>query len=123
MNVKVLNPFADGDGVWQGDTPGTFRKRYRCFGAKNSLDFCSNVTIYAPGEGSVFHNHPGSEELCYVIGGSGAILDMEKNVHLHFQKGDLLLVGRGEIHRIQNDGNEPLLMLMVCTHSTPMPEG
>lgn len=69
--MKVIDPFLDGEGVWQGDSPGTMRKRFQCFGIKNSVDFCSNVTVYAPGEGSVFHNHPSSEELSYVISGSG----------------------------------------------------
>lgn len=53
--MKVIDPFLDGEGVWQGDSPGTMRKRFQCFGIKNSVDFCSNVTVYAPGEGSVFH--------------------------------------------------------------------
>ena len=70
MKVTVMNPLLDGRGVWQGDTPGTIRKRYYCFGTHNSKDFCSNVTVYNPGEGCVFHNHPQSEELGYVIAGS-----------------------------------------------------
>lgn len=121
--MKVLEPFTDGEGVWQGDSPGTIRKRFRCFGTKNSLDFCSNVTIYAPGEGSVFHNHPNSEELGYVIAGFGVMQDMEQNIQAHIKKGDLLLVDRGEIHRIFNNGNEPLILLLVCTANTSMPEG
>lgn len=84
--MKVIDPFLDGEGVWQGDSPGTMRKRFQCFGIKNSVDFCSNVTVYAPGEGSVFHNHPSSEELSYVISGSGVIQDMEQNVKAHIEK-------------------------------------
>lgn len=85
--MKVIDPFLDGEGVWQGDSPGTMRKRFQCFGIKNSVDFCSNVTVYAPGEGSVFHNHPSSEELSYVISGSGVIQDMEQNVKAHIDSG------------------------------------
>lgn len=102
--MKVIDPFLDGEGVWQGDSPGTMRKRFQCFGIKNSVDFCSNVTVYAPGEGSVFHNHPSSEELSYVISGSGVIQDMEQNVKAHIDQGKLILIDRGEIHRIFNDG-------------------
>mgnify|MGYP004479011869 FL=1 len=122
MKVTVMNPLLDGRGVWQGDTPGTIRKRYYCFGTHNSKDFCSNVTVYNPGEGCVFHNHPQSEELCYVIAGSGVIMDMEKNIQQHIQKGNLFLVERGEIHRIFNDGNEPLQLLLICTGNTLLPE-
>lgn len=43
--MKVIDPFLDGEGVWQGDSPGTMRKRFQCFGIKNSVDFCSNVTV------------------------------------------------------------------------------
>ena len=112
--MKVIDPFLDGEGVWQGDSPGTMRKRFQCFGIKNSVDFCSNVTVYAPGEGSVFHNHPSSEELSYVISGSGVIQDMEQNVKAHIDQGKLILIDRGEIHRIFNDGRAPLIVLLVC---------
>ena len=108
--MKVIDPFLDGEGVWQGDSPGTMRKRFQCFGIKNSVDFCSNVTVYAPGEGSVFHNHPSSE-------------DMEQNVKAHIDQGKLILIDRGEIHRIFNDGRAPLIVLLICTAHTPMPEG
>ena len=36
--MKVIDPFLDGEGVWQGDSPGTMRKRFQCFGIKNSVD-------------------------------------------------------------------------------------
>ena len=94
--MKVIDPFLDGEGVWQGDSPGTMRKRFQCFGIKNSVDFCSNVTVYAPGEGSVFHNHPSSEELSYVISGSGVIQDMEQNV----KAGDVITMSAGCRHTI-----------------------
>ena len=94
--MKVIDPFLDGEGVWQGDSPGTMRKRFQCFGIKNSVDFCSNVTVYAPGEGSVFHNHPSSEELSYVISGSGVIQDMEQNV----KAGDVITMSAGCRHTV-----------------------
>lgn len=119
----VMDPFRDGTGSWQGDSPGSIRKRFQCLGSRNSLDFCSNVTVYEPGEGSVFHNHPQSEELGYVISGAGILQDMEQNVKAHIKQGELLLVERGEIHRIFNDGNTPLILLLICTARTPMPEG
>lgn len=87
------------------------------------VDFCSNVTVYAPGEGERVHNHPSSEELRYVISGSGVIQDMEQNVKAHIDQGKLILIDRGEIHRIFNDGRAPLIVLLVCTAHTPMPEG
>ena len=35
----------------------------------------------------------------------------------------MILVERGELHRLFNDGREPLVVLMVCIAHTPMPEG
>ena len=104
--MKVIDPFLDGEGVWQGDSPGTMRKRFQCFGIKNSVDFCSNVTVYAHWEGSVFHNHPSSEELSYVISGSG---DPGHGAECEgpIDQGKLILIDRGEIHRIFNDGRAP----------------
>ena len=46
-----------------------------------------------------------------------------KNIQQHIQKGNLFLVERGEIHRIFNDGDEPLQLLLICTGNTPLPEG
>lgn len=121
--MRVIDPMVDGEGIWQGDSPGTIRKRFQCVGADNSLDFCSNVTVYMPGEGSIFHNHPSSEELGYVISGSGMVQDMDHNVQARLQQGNMILVERGELHRLFNDGREPLVVLMVCIAHTPMPEG
>lgn len=121
--MRVMEPFVDGEGIWQGDSPGTLRKRFQCVGSKNSKDFCSGVTVYAPGEGSIFHNHPQSEELGYIISGTGILQDMEQNVKAHFKDGDLMLVERGEIHRIFNSGSAPLVILYICTAQSSMPEG
>lgn len=121
--MNIIDPLVDGNGVWQGDSPGTIRKRFQCFGTANSQDFCSNVTVYMPGEGSVFHNHPTSEELCYVICGSGVVQDMDHNIQANISQGKMVLVERGELHRLYNSGREPLIVLMVCTAHTPMPEG
>lgn len=76
-----------------------------------------------PGEGSIFHNHPSSEEMGYVISGSGSIHDMDRNLQIPLLQGTMFLVERGEIHRLFNDGREPLTVLMVCITDTPMPEG
>lgn len=48
---------------------------------------------------------------------------MEQNVKAHIDQGKLILIDRGEIHRIFNDGRAPLIVLLVCTAHTPMPEG
>lgn len=121
--MKVIDPMVDCTGIWQGDTPGTIRKRFECLGSENSSDFCANVTVYMPGEGSIFHNHPNSEELGYVICGSGMIQDMDHNAQAPLRQGNMFLVERGEIHRLFNDGRDPLIALMVCIAHTPMPEG
>ena len=121
--MKVMEPFSDGEGIWQGDSPGTIRKRFQCFGLHNSEDLCSNVTVYMPGEGSIFHNHPLSEELGYVIDGTGVIQDIERNVKAHIGRGELILIDRGEFHRIFNNGKAPLIVLLVCMAQTAMPEG
>lgn len=121
--MQVINPFLDGVGSWQGDSPGTMRKRFSCFGQKESVDFCCNVTVYVPGEGSVFHNHPLSEELGFVVSGTGIIQDEQQNIAASIKAGELLLIQRGEIHRIYNSGSAPLVILLVCTDHATMPEG
>lgn len=121
--MKVIDPLLEGKGSWQGDSPGTIRKRFLCVDEDNSLDFCANVTVYLPGEGSVFHNHPDSEELGFVVSGSGVVQDMDQNVQARLRQGQLVLIKRGEIHRLFNDGREPLVVLLVCTANVVLPEG
>ena len=121
--MKVIDPLMEGKGSWQGVSPGTIRKRFLCVDEDNSLDFCANVTVYLPGEGSVFHNHPDSEELGFVVSGSGVVQDMDQNVQARLRQGQLALIERGEIHRLFNDGREPLVVLLVCTANVTLPEG
>lgn len=121
--MKIMDPFEDGRGEWVGDSPGTLRKRFYCFEAERPKDFRCNVTLYAPGEGSVFHNHPDSEELGFVIRGAGILQDMEQNTTAEIRTGDLFLVARGEFHRVMNNGDIPLSILLVCRAGARMPEG
>jgi len=108
-----IDPFESGNGVWKGDSLGNMRKQYYCVGPQNSQQFCAGITIFLPGEGGVFHNHATSEELNYVICGSGTVQDLEQNVVAYFKKGDVLLHPAGEIHRIYNNGTDPLELLYI----------
>lgn len=58
-----------------------------------------------------------------VISGLRCDPGQEQNVKAHIDQGKLILIDRGEIHRIFNDGRAPLIVLLVCTAHTPMPEG
>lgn len=123
LRMQVIHPFTEGAGVWRGDSPGSIRKMYKCVGLDRSNQFCCGITLYAPGEGSSFHNHPRSEELDYVVGGSGLAQGLDGAVVARFRQGDLLLVPPGEMHRIYNDGDGPLTVLFVCDARTSLPEG
>ena len=101
--MKVIDPFLDGEGVWQGTARHDAQAIPVLWHQKlgGLLFQCHSVRTWG---GSVFHNHPSSEELSYVISGSGVIQDMEQNVKAHIDQGKLILIDRGEIHRIFNDG-------------------
>jgi len=66
----------------------------------------------SPGQATVRHHHRLSEEIYYLIEGSGEMeLDGERRP---VAAGDAILIPPGARHRIANTGDGPLRMLVTC---------
>lgn len=116
--MKVISPFKDGKQLWIGDRPGSYRKVFKCLDNTESDHISLGITLFEPGEGSIMHNHAISEEVDYVISGSGITYDSEGNIICRFKKGDILFYKEGEFHKHYNDGEETLqLLYMFSPHS------
>jgi oxalate decarboxylase/phosphoglucose isomerase-like protein (cupin superfamily) len=83
--------------------------------------FTVGVVVLEPGKGHVRHNHPGCEEILYVISGNGKqMIDIEGERWESISGGDLVHIPADIFHATINDGWEPLKL--VAVYCPPGPE-
>jgi len=79
------------------------------------------VVLLEPGKGHVRHNHPGSEEILYVVCGQGRqMIDINGERWQPISPGDLVHIPADIFHATINTGWEPLKMIAV--YCPPGPE-
>jgi mannose-6-phosphate isomerase-like protein (cupin superfamily) len=73
----------------------------------------------SPGQATAPHHHRASEEIYFVLAGTGLMeLDGERR---HVAAGDAILIPPGGRHTLANDGDGPLRILCCC--SPPYSDG
>lgn len=83
--------------------------------------FSAGVVLLEPGKGHARHNHPGVEEILYVVSGHGKQMVEEGNeTWKEIGPGDLVHIPPDIFHATVNTGWEPLKM--VAIYSPPGPE-
>jgi oxalate decarboxylase/phosphoglucose isomerase-like protein (cupin superfamily) len=83
--------------------------------------FTMGVVLLEPGKGHARHNHPGCEEVLYIISGSGnQMIDLDGEQWHAISAGDLVHIPADIFHATMNTGWEPLKMIAV--YSPPGPE-
>jgi oxalate decarboxylase/phosphoglucose isomerase-like protein (cupin superfamily) len=80
----------------------------------------------APGQGHLRHNHPGSEEILFILAGAGEQMvetDLEENggtpEFFPVRAGDLVHIPASVFHQTVNTGSEPLELLAVYSPCGP----
>lgn len=80
----------------------------------------------APGQGHLRHNHPGSEEILFVLSGEGEQMvetDLEENGgeprHFRVKAGDLVHIPASVYHQTINDGGSTMELLAVYSPCGP----
>jgi len=89
----------------------------------NAKQISAGLVILEPGKGHTRHNHPGVEEILYVVSGTGVqmVEDAEgKPVRKTVSTGDLVQIPADVYHETINTGWEPMRILAV--YSPPGPE-
>jgi mannose-6-phosphate isomerase-like protein (cupin superfamily) len=66
----------------------------------------------APGQATVEHFHPQTEELYYFVAGAGRMRLGEEEATV--VPGDCVLIPPGTPHKLFNDGTDPLVLLCCC---------
>ena len=83
--------------------------------------FTMGVVQLEPGKGHARHNHPGCEEILYVVSGHGKqMIDLGDETWEPIQPGDMVHIPPDIFHSTINTGWEPLKLIAV--YSPPGPE-
>ncbi len=80
------------------------------------------VVILDPGKGHARHNHPGSDEILYVISGEGDQMvedDSGEPVVRHVKAGDMVYIPEGVFHSTVNVTWEPMRILAIYSPGGP----
>ena len=113
--LHVIRPFQDAEPEWIGlDVVGQRRKIFKVVDATvRASDFLtSGLTIFEPGESSSMHHHPDSEEINFIVRGSGEVVD-ESGARTRFGPHSFMFIPKGERHQHVNTGAEPLWLVFV----------
>lgn len=86
--------------------------------------FSAGVVVLNQGKGHDRHNHPGCEEILYVISGKGhQVVDLESGqVERDVGPGVLIHIPPGVYHSTINTGSEPMRLLAIYAPSGPESE-
>lgn len=123
MRIQTIEPFQSSNQFWLGlDEEGFRRKVFKVVDKDlvNSEHIVAGLTIFEPGESSSYHNHPDSEELDYIVRGSGNVIsdDEEEN----FGSNSFMFIPKGIFHRHVNTGDEPMWMVFMYTPPGQLPK-
>jgi oxalate decarboxylase/phosphoglucose isomerase-like protein (cupin superfamily) len=80
------------------------------------------LVILEPGKGHLRHNHPGSEEVLYYVGGEGRqmIEDDDGNpMYRDVKAGDAAYIPEGVYHGTENTGWEPMRIIAIYNPGGP----
>jgi oxalate decarboxylase/phosphoglucose isomerase-like protein (cupin superfamily) len=87
----------------------------------NTERFTMGVVLLQPGKGHERHNHPGTEEILYVVSGQGnQMIDIDGEKWQPVNAGDLVHIPPDMFHATINTGWEPLKLIAV--YAPPGPE-
>ena len=80
--------------------------------------FSFGMVALEPGQGHERHNHPGAEEIIFVLSGEGEqMIDDQPPIHVH--AGASIYIPADIYHSTLNTGAEPLRLLIVYSPAGP----
>jgi oxalate decarboxylase/phosphoglucose isomerase-like protein (cupin superfamily) len=84
----------------------------------NSKNFSFGMVVLAPGKGHERHNHPGSEEIIFVMSGEGEQM-VDDRPAVKVGPGASIFIPADIYHSTVNTGWEPLRLLVVYAPAGP----
>lgn len=113
--IQVIDPFSQSHRFWLGlDEEGLRRKVFKVVDREiaNSEFLTCGLTIFEPGEASSLHDHPESEEINFIVRGSGEVLS-DVGGPVPFTEHTFMFIPKGVRHQHVNTGREPLWLVFV----------
>ena len=113
--IHVIDPFGQAEPTWLGlEESGFRRKVFKVVNQElHSSEFLtSGLTIFEPGEASSLHNHPESEEINFIVRGSGEVV-ADDGTRTPFGSHTFMYIPKGAWHQHVNTGREPLWLVFV----------
>jgi oxalate decarboxylase/phosphoglucose isomerase-like protein (cupin superfamily) len=113
--IHIIDPFTQAQPAWLGLDESGFRRKVFKVVDKGTLDsefLTSGLTIFEPGEASSLHNHPDSEEVNFIVRGSGDVVT-EDGERTPFGPHTFMFIPKGIKHQHVNTGREPLWLVFV----------
>ncbi len=80
--------------------------------------FSFGMVVLAPGKGHDRHNHPGSEEIIFVMSGEGEQM-IDDQPPIHVRPGASIYIPADVYHSTLNTGWEPMRLLVVYSPAGP----
>jgi oxalate decarboxylase/phosphoglucose isomerase-like protein (cupin superfamily) len=74
--------------------------------------FSFGMVILSPGKGHERHNHPGTEEIIFVVSGEGEQM-VDDQPAVHVRPGSSIFIPDGVNHSTVNTGWEPMRLIVV----------
>ncbi len=84
--------------------------------------FSAGVVFVPPGRGHSRHNHPGAEEIIFILKGEGAQMVESENGTPETRKvtpGCTIFIPESRFHATQNTGSEPMEIFVVYSPTGP----
>ena len=77
----------------------------------NDFDFSACIRRLKAGDNSKKHSHNDSEELIYILSGTGILAINDETSRI--KKGDFVVIPKGAPHFLENDGEEQIEILAI----------
>jgi putative monooxygenase len=113
--IHVIDPFTTPRPAWLGlNTDGYRRKVFKVVDEEllRSEFLTGGLTIFEPGEASSMHDHPDSEEINFIVQGSGEVV-ADSGERTPFASHTFMYIPKGIRHQHVNTGREPLWLVFV----------
>ena len=87
-----------------------------------ATQFSAGVVFVPPGQGHTRHNHPGAEEIIFIIKGSGEQMVEDENGTPETREvgpGCTVFIPESRYHATQNTGSDPMEIFVVYSPTGP----
>jgi quercetin dioxygenase-like cupin family protein len=113
--IRIIDPFTIDHPLWLGIDDAGFRRKVFKVVDESLVDnefLTAGLTIFEPDERSSLHNHPDSEEVNFIVRGTGTVVTDDQEP-VPFDEHSFMFILKGVKHQHINTGREPPWLVLV----------